>query len=1426
MLYIYQRLFLLSQRQYLLRQRLLEPGLSGTCRRLLAAFFRAGGSVAVAGAMAAPAAAGNSPPYTLELINASDAGTPGKEIRADDARIVSDHPISAAQGATALHIIGQRADVQRVRKTLNVNGSQSVGIKVKGHRARLSLDGGGRIVNGATGIAIDGNQAQVRLSRPFNVGGPLSTGVRIVGYSARALGEGFGTVLDRATAFHIIGDRARVELYDPALDQAAAPQEPGGIIPYQLPVSATTGPASGQTSGQARPAGSVTAGATGIRISGIRSMVRLHDSSTIDGADSYGVVLESPRGEVYRDGGSMRISGGGTGIAARGAFSQVSLQAGTTAVTGNGSTGIMISAGNTRLDTRTNSLLTVDQDAVGIRIAGSRAQASLGGRITVGPGATALQAIGQVSPDGIPEEGAMAINGHAATITARGLGASGMAASGQDNTSLPHLINRGLIDIDPLHLEAGKPAPAPEALAIPVHELGFGLSVSAPLGGQRTTRANATNEGTITVHNAGVGMVASFPGAIVTNQGIINLEADASSRSTSGRHYGMVALNGATALNDTQGVINVNADGAQAFHADSSSILINRGAVNLNGVPMPEARLPHQPDVTPTGSDDQQFVVSAPLDLGGRKLSVGGQGRGASQSPTGTPLAKGSNRMLITSTLSNGTLFIHGDGTLTNDGSARDVTLVALGTMRNALGATLTLSSNKSSMVHADMVNSGTLTLSQPLKVTGTLTNRPDGSIHLSGAGALRYGQGGTVVNHGNVIAEKAGTGKSRHAIYVASPGGGLATNTGKLVARDGYGIMTSAGPMGPAPRGNVPSASGTRDPARSLFINRGSIDFTATGRTRSALRVHQHTGHDLLNDEGGEITVRGDKAMAMHSNSDSQLVNRGIINLGEKGTTDTGMAAMVLSKRNTSGAIVNDDSGVINVHASRSHAFQIAGTGSILINRGKVNLLCPDKSCGVFRNTSTRGRDVSGTEADTGFVFNPLFSQQKDKPEPQALRATRSLAGYVIGTRPDGGAGTLDGAHLDASAVSIDTTFATGTASRQARFDKVLRGSRIDGIEHIRSRSAAWHAQAYRDGDGDVGVMMTKNDYRQLVPDAALQPIAAAMEQGYDGSPLFRSLELASVADIGHALRQLSGAGIAASLQPLRTLEQRFTRFSDDMPGNRAGFGFRLVGSRHGQPEARLGSSTYDLVALRQRFELGHDARLTARYGFASVKSGSTTNAGLNGRSQLFGLHYAQPLGRAQLEGEFRYTQHQAGTRRTLRYGDVNLQPRADQRRDQFSSQFSLAMPHTLASGLTLEPLLGLKLRHQRDAALTERDAGTYALRLSAARDSAVDGVLGLRVRYDAINFRNGRGWRADAELLGRPTLYRQAGIRQAGFASVPAAGRFELPASGNHRLGYDGKLGLSHHGRDSRFEVSAFASRDNGASDVGLSTSYRYAF
>ena len=927
--------------------------------------------------------------------------------------------------------------------------------------------------------------------------------------------------------------------------------------------------------------------------------------------------------------------------------------------------------------------------------------------------------------------------------------------------------------------------------------------------GSNGMASHLVNRGTI---NLGVRDTADF--------GMAAMEAGAWGK-PDGRHPAVIMRS--TLLNDTEGVINVFARHSFAFrihrpdgNLPSAAILINRGKVHLlcgnSSCANSERRIVVSPHAT------QTYRFTLPDTSGLDAPDPAG--------PTGTGHVH---------------LGVDGKagGIFVNTGRLDPLHLTSSGHVHNTDSGELKLDS---AQIRNTLWNDGQIRTEARLETLdgGRFVNRHGGQMLLTGNGSLYASSDSAFVNLGRILAERAGPAAAGTALLVLSGSGDnngsrTKSNVGSMITRGGYTAVR-------AEAGNK----------RQMFINRGSIDFTAEHGATSALSVTASTGNDhdlitdLVNDKTGVITVRGDNAVAMSSDTTSQLINRGIINLGEPGSRHVGMVAMAQRgwqgsrPRSAPSLLVNEQGGIINVHARQSHAFSIDGNNALLVNRGMVSLSCGDQSCQTYRDASTRDQDISLNTA--GLQFRSEASvpaddesdhRGNDSPHydhnglpvaaPAAAHA-QSLAGYVIGTRPDGGAGTLDGGHLDASGVTVDTGFATGSSLRHATFSKVLRGKRIDGIERITSRNAAWRAQAYRDADGDIGITLIKNDYRDLVPDAALHPVAAALERGYDGSALFHSLELGSATDIGHALRQLSGAGIASSLQPLRTLEQRFARFSDDMPGNRAGFGFRLVGSRHGQPEARLGSSTYDLVALRQRFELGHDARLTARYGFASVKSGSTTNAGLNGRSQLFGLHYAQPLGRAQLEGEFRYTQHQAGTRRTLRYGDVNLRPRADQRRDQFSSQFSLAMPHTLASGLTLEPLLGLKLRHQRDAALTERDAGAYALRLSAARDSAVDGVLGLRVRYDAVASR--RGWRADAELLGRPTLYRQAGIRQAGFASVPAAGRFELPASGNHRLGYDGKLGLSHHGKDSHFEISAFASRENGAGDRRIMANYRHGF
>ncbi|MGE8357011.1 MAG: hypothetical protein ACN6N0_11535, partial [Microvirgula sp.] len=367
----------------------------------------------------------------------------------------------------------------------------------------------------------------------------------------------------------------------------------------------------------------------------------------------------------------------------------------------------------------------------------------------------------------------------------------------------------------------------------------------------------------------------------------------------------------------------------------------------------------------------------------------------------------------------------------------------------------------------------------------GPLTFPAEGPLlRLSSTATFHLKDNGAFVNHGRIVAADAARSQPNASLHghraIVSSGWGpgvLLLNTGMLTASDGYGVLQTTDTVD-----NKRTATTT---GRNRFINRGVIDFTATERSRHALYA-AHLGHDFLNDRGGVITVRGNGAVAMRSDGDGDLVNRGVINLGEKGRSDSDMTAMALGQGSLAVAtLVNDTGGVINIHGRKSFAFHIDGGNAAMINRGEVRLLCPDRSCGVFKGKFPQSRhDVTSADLGRSYDYTFYFPDRIDMPETSRSHATR-LAGYVIGTRPDGGAGTLRGNHLDASGVTVDTGFAAATTARQADFAKVLRGERIDGIEQIRSRSAAWRAQAYRDADGDVGVTLTKHDYRDLVPQA-----------------------------------------------------------------------------------------------------------------------------------------------------------------------------------------------------------------------------------------------------------------------------------------------------------------------------------------------------
>lgn len=71
--------------------------------------------------------------------------------------------------------------------------------------------------------------------------------------------------------------------------------------------------------------------------------------------------------------------------------------------------------------------------------------------------------------------------------------------------------------------------------------------------------ATAINTGNITVNNAGFGMMA-LNGGTAINRGVITLTADDGVTGQADELVGMAALNGGVVINDTSGVINIDAD--------------------------------------------------------------------------------------------------------------------------------------------------------------------------------------------------------------------------------------------------------------------------------------------------------------------------------------------------------------------------------------------------------------------------------------------------------------------------------------------------------------------------------------------------------------------------------------------------------------------------------------------------------------------------------------------------------------------------------------------------------------------------------------------------------------------------------------------------------------------------------------------------
>ena len=1048
------------------------------------------------------------------------------------------------------------------------------------------------------------------------------------------------------------------------------------------------------------------------------------------------------------------------------------------------------------------------------------------------PGITAMTAV----------DGGKVRNEEGSTIQTEGIGASGMSAHGRPySPPRPATLawNLGSIAVNPainnkLTLrDSALVGSDPGWLPLAAHEYGLGLSAGslrADGGSTGTPIVNATaiNDGTITVHHAGAGMAATGKGSMALNRGTIRLVSDGGVQAPPDSLYGMLALNGGLIVNASEGVIDIHTPIGKAFRLADGGMLVNQGKVRMNGQSLPAGHAQWGASANAELTDDFALGKNQPLTTTGVTVTAAMPMFSPGLDSKSTVLRNdgrlmlnrhaltlsGNDQLINTGLIANGTLATRHHAVLINGGKLDNMVLEADSPLSNEEFGHLQLSHSAPSHIHA-LTNSGRLHPGQ-LSLLGQATNTGTGVI-LMAPGATLLPDTALFRNAGEIRVDlKPGQqGTSSQALLTLRQGrhaGGEILNTGTMDASGGFAVLKTLAAAGPT---------------RVLFTNRGKVRFRAGYGTTAALHAY-HDGLDLLNDSGATLEISGDKAIGMFSNGDGQLVNRGTLIVGKPGSSDTGLVAMALGPDAT-GTLINDSTGTIVVHAKQSSAFHIAGNGK-LINRGKVELPCGEKdACTRFRDGHTRGQDLSGTDRDRAFVFQARIAD-KAKAASDTPRQM-SLEGYEIGTTASGGVGALSADRLSIGSMTINTRFTAGTAARQVVFDKVIVGKDLAGAGNIQATTPVWRAHGHYDADGHIGVTLVKNDYRELITDASLAPVAEALERNYTSNALFRSLELPERDAFTRALRQLSGAGLERPLRATATLAHRFGLMADTVAEDETGFGFALLG--RGQPGSRLGASTYDMVALQQRFGSG-TSQLAVRYGFARLSpDGKDRGTALDGHSQFLSARHVRPLQSGlALESETGYALHQYRTQRTLRYGDpldrhdrkdTNQQLQASHRRDLLGSQVNLALTRTVGS-VVLEPLLGVKLRYQRDGALRERQGGDFGLRLSSRHQAALDGVLGLRLSHDGRDGKS-RGWRLDAQFHARPALLRHTGQREASLAGAPDA-RFALAPVRSSRFSHDSRLGIRHEGRHSQFSLNGYLGRNDGELDRGMTANWLYRF
>ena len=1002
--------------------------------------------------------------------------------------------------------------------------------------------------------------------------------------------------------------------------------------------------------------------------------------------------------------------------------------------------------------------------------------------------------------------GSIIVNDTGATINVHGTG-DGMVAS-QGATA----INKGSIVMDSMWVAEGDSTSQSGVSTNRAIDYGVGMAVGSTNYGYASANNTAINQGTITVKNAGVGMAAvGYSGNQVINQGTINLEQDENNDPTKPL-VGMAAYKGGTAINDTTGVININAENGVAFYTDGNvnSRIINRGQITLgDGVP---------------AVADNSSAVATPEFADGTTLN-------------GITMLDKNTAILADSTVSN-TGTIDGTAALTIVGTLSNQSTGVINAPVSVFGTLNNSGTINSSLVVDDsgnVVNSGNIKGGAVMWDTARITNsggftlgnssdaKDAGRLDLKNNSVFENAAGGVVTADNNKNAIHLNNNSTLKNDKGATMNFTASSNAAGVNIWGGTADFINDGTVN-ATGVSVVGSSSNAGANKATFWNQddGIVNFTATTSGQSAV-TFTDSNYAGIND--GTINISGNGAIGMKGSQNAQLVNNGTINLGTAGTTESGMIAMQLDAKATADAVI-ENNGAINIYAKDSYAFSKLGANGRIVNNGTVNL--EGSGSGLVKESGTEVAGVNGNTADKSEAHYASYTLPTDPTAAtQSTGLRSSINQYTVGTSANGRAGTLTASHVDIQDVNVDTGFTAGTAATTQTFNDVFVGEDIQGEQNITSTSVVWTAEGQKDANGNVDVTMTKNAYADVAGDASVNSVANALDAAYTNNELYNSLNLKTSAELDSALKQISGSKATGVSRDARILSNRFDMLADTAPVMNNGLAFNVVAK--GDQRAELSNdTTYDMLALRQSLAFGGNQTLSMEYGIARLDgNGNAMSAGDNGvtggYSQFFGLKHSLPLSEDGLswDNALRYDVHNFDSNRAVRYGDVNKTANADTRQQYMEFRTEGSKAFKVQEALTVTPFAGLKMRHTMEDGYSEKGAGDFNLNMSSSSETAVDAVVGLKLNYAGED-----GWAATASLEGGPNLSYAKSNRTASLAG--AKGQTFSVEDDQQGGGVNGQAmaGVKYSAGDAHFTADAYQWQEDGVKDKGFMVNYKYTF